>query len=223
MPEDIFSERNRMAYDGGLANILFYDIVSQQKVSAGIASVDAANCYDRVAHSIASLVFQSFGVREKPVTAMLEAIEEMQFFPQTSYGDSKDFSGSTIELKMQGLCQGNLCQGNGAAPAGWCVISITILQCQKSKGYGAKFLSPISLVKTDLAAILFIDDTNILHLIMGKIESIDDTFEGLQDSVNNWGKLLIATGGARKPPKFFYILLDFEWNARGKWKYKLHH
>ena len=29
MPEDIFSEWNRMADDGGLAKILFYDIVWQ--------------------------------------------------------------------------------------------------------------------------------------------------------------------------------------------------
>ena len=29
MPEDIFSERNRMADDGGLAKVLFYDIVRQ--------------------------------------------------------------------------------------------------------------------------------------------------------------------------------------------------
>ena len=128
------------------------------------------------------------------------------------------FSGSTIEVKTQGLCQ-----GNGAAPAGWCVISITILRFHKRKGYGAKFLAPISLVKSDLAAILYVDDTDLLHLIMEKIESIDETFEGLQDSVQKWGKLLIATGGALKPPKYFYTLLDFEWNARGKLKYKLHH
>ena len=53
---------------------------------------------------------------------------------------------------------------------------------------------------------------------MEKIESIDETFEGLQDRVHNWGKLLIATGGALKPPKCFYTLLDFEWNVKGKWK-----
>ena len=45
----------------------------------------------------------------------------------------------------------------------------------------------------------------------------------MQDSVHNWGKLIIATGGALKPPKYFYTLLDFEWNAKVKWKYKLHH
>ena len=62
MPEDVFSERNRMADYGGLENILFYDIVRQLRVPAGIASVDAANCYYIVAHFIASLVFQSFRV-----------------------------------------------------------------------------------------------------------------------------------------------------------------
>ena len=55
-------------------------------------------------------------------------------------------------------------------------------------------------VKSDLAAILFVDDTDLLHLIMEKIESIDETYEGLQASFHNWGKLLIATGGALKPP-----------------------
>ena len=58
MPGDVFSERNRMADDGGLAKVLFYDIVRPRRVRAGIASVDVANFYNRVAHSIASLVFK---------------------------------------------------------------------------------------------------------------------------------------------------------------------
>ena len=80
MPEDIFIERNRMAYDGGLAKILFYYIVRQLIVSSGISSVDAANCYNRVAHFIVSIVFQLFGVGEKSGTSLLEVIEEMKFF-----------------------------------------------------------------------------------------------------------------------------------------------
>ena len=44
MPEEIFSEQNRMADDGTLAKVLFYDIVRQLRVSAGISSVDSANC-----------------------------------------------------------------------------------------------------------------------------------------------------------------------------------
>ena len=43
MPEEILSERNRMADDGTLAKVLFYDIVRQLRLPAGISSVDKAN------------------------------------------------------------------------------------------------------------------------------------------------------------------------------------
>ena len=76
-------------------------------VPAAKSSVDMANCYDIIAHAIASLLFQSFGISEGAVQSMLVAIEEMKFFLRTVYGDSKDFAGSTIEVKFQGLCQGN--------------------------------------------------------------------------------------------------------------------
>ena len=40
MPEEVFSERNRLAEDGTLSKNLFYDIVRQLRVPAGLASVD---------------------------------------------------------------------------------------------------------------------------------------------------------------------------------------
>ena len=62
MMEEIFSEIGKTAEDEGLAKILFYDIVRQCRRTAAISSVDAANCYDSIAHAIASLVFQACGV-----------------------------------------------------------------------------------------------------------------------------------------------------------------
>ena len=62
IPEEIFSEQNRTADDGGLAKTLFYDIARQMHTPAAIASVDASNCYNRIAYAMASLIFQSFGV-----------------------------------------------------------------------------------------------------------------------------------------------------------------
>jgi len=114
MPEEIFSEKNRMADDGTLAKTLFYDLVRQSRRPAGLSSVDADNCYDRIAHAIASLVCQAFGVPQEAVGSMLQTIQEMKFFLRTAYGDSTSAAGSHIEVKTQGLCQ-----GNGAAPAGW--------------------------------------------------------------------------------------------------------
>ena len=62
MPKEVFSERNKMADDGTLTKVITYDIIRQTRWSAGVASVDADNCYDRIAHAITSLVFQVFGV-----------------------------------------------------------------------------------------------------------------------------------------------------------------
>ena len=55
----------------------------------------------------------------------------MKYFLRTAYGDSKEYVGSRVEVKFQGLCQ-----GNGAAPAGWAVISITIINAHKIKVHG---------------------------------------------------------------------------------------
>jgi hypothetical protein len=107
MPEEIFSETNRMANNGTLCKMLFYDITRQAHVLAAIASVDASNCYNRIAHAMALLVFQAFGVPTKAVETMLGAIENMKFFLCTGCGDSKSFAGGRTSIKTQGLTQGN--------------------------------------------------------------------------------------------------------------------
>ena len=214
MPEEIYSEKGKTADDGTLAKVLFYDIVRQSRVSAGLSSIDAANCYDSIAHAIASLVFQAFGVPEEAIESMLTAIQDMKYFLRTAYGDSTHCAGSTIELKFQGLCQ-----GNGAAPAGWAVISITILDAHKRKGHGGHFVCPISNLSGHLAAILFVDDTDILHIDLRGNQTVHEAHSALQESIYNWGQLLIATGGAFKPPKCFFHLLSFVWSSEGKWSY----
>ena len=186
-----------------LSQVLFYNIARQARVAAGLSSIDAANCYDSIAHAIASLVFQAFGVPEEAIESMLTAIEEMKYFLRTAYGDSTNFSGSTIDVKFQGLCQ-----GNGAAPAGWAVISITILSAHKEKGHGAHFKCPISNLQGHLAAILFVDDSDIVHIDLRENQTTEEAHALLQESIYNWGQLLIATGGAFKPPKCFYYLIS---------------
>jgi hypothetical protein len=79
MPDEIFSERNRTAEEGTLLKVLFYDVVQQTRSAAGISTMDADNCYDRVSHAIASLVFRSFRVSQEASGAMLKTIQEMIF------------------------------------------------------------------------------------------------------------------------------------------------
>ena len=155
------------------------------------------------------LVFQSFGVSVEATKTMLTAIEEMKYFLRTAYGDSKSFRGSQIQIKFQGLCQ-----GNGAAPAGWAVVSIVILDAHKRKGHGAKIVCPITNLCHHLATILFVNDTDILHLIMDADESAFEAHRAMQASVSSWGRLLIASGGSFKPSKCFHYLVSFDWNPR---------
>jgi hypothetical protein len=214
MPDEICSKKNRTANDGTLTKVLFYDIIWQSRRSTGISSVDADNCFDRVAHAVASLIFQAFGVSEETCGAMLKTIQEMQFFLRTAFGDSKTVVGMQIKIKTQGLCQ-----GNGAAPAGWAVVSIVILCAHSKQGHGATFRCPISGTSSKLAAILYVDDTDVIHLRLDEDESVEETHEQLQASVLSWGNLLIATGGLLKPAKCFYHIISFDWMPDGIWRY----
>ncbi len=90
----------------------------------------------------------------------------MKFFLRTGYGDSTEFASATGDIKTQGMCQ-----GNGAAPAGWTVDSIAIINAHKQKGHGIHLRSPISNKTIHLAGTLFVDDTDVEHL---KHEQVGD-------------------------------------------------
>ncbi len=125
----------------------------------GISAVDADNCYDRVAHLITSLAFQAMGVKREAC----KLIQDMKFFLRTGFGDSKEFASSTGDIKTQGMCQ-----GNGTAPAGWTVNSIAMINAHKRKGHGIHLWFPITNKTVHLAGTLFVDDTDVEHLVGDK-------------------------------------------------------
>ncbi len=102
MPNEIYSKKNRMADNGTLPKTLFYDVICQARVPAAIASVDASNCYDRIAHAMASLDFQAFGVPESAIGSLLSAIENMKFFLRTGFGDSTSLPAGAFVLRHRG-------------------------------------------------------------------------------------------------------------------------
>jgi hypothetical protein len=147
---------------------------------------------------MASMIFQAFGMPTTAIESMLGAIENMKFFLRTDFGDSKTFAGGGISIKMQGLCQ-----GNGASPAGWAVISICILRTHGKKATVQNFSAPITKLQHHLSAILYVNDTDLLHINLTKDERVEDIHIAIQESVYSWGNLLIATGGVLQPSKCF--------------------
>jgi len=94
-----------------------------------------------------------------------------------------------------------------------------MIAAHRKKGHGAHFIAPISKISTQLIGGLFVDDTDLMHVDMREEEGIASAHGRLQDTIVNWGRLLIATGGALKPAKCSYYLISFKWKADGKWKY----
>ena len=130
--EKIYSKQNRLAVNGTLVKVLFYNLICQTRLPAGISAVNVDNFYDRIAHPIASLVIQSLGVPKEACVSMLSTtILDMKFFLWTGFGDSIAFAGSTGKVKIQGMCQRKC-----SDPVAWTVTSITIIRAHKRKGHG---------------------------------------------------------------------------------------
>jgi hypothetical protein len=88
----------------------------------------------------------------------------------------------------------------------------------RKEGTWGKFYCPITNLQHHLLAILYVNDTNLLHIDLTKDKSIDEVHDAIQISVNSLGNLLIATGGVLQPSKCFYSIISFEWD-NGLWKY----
>lgn len=73
---------------------------------AALGSVDAQNCYDHIVHLYLSLCDHAMKFPTEIAICMLLAIQLMQFYLQTSYGNSSKCYGNMQDRVFQGLCQG---------------------------------------------------------------------------------------------------------------------
>ena len=89
-------------------------------------------------------------------------------------------------------------------------------ESSQEKGHGAHFVCPISNLQGNLAAILFVDNTGIVHMDMCKDQSMEEAHYSLHKSIQNWRKLLMAKGGAFKPLTCFYYMISYIWKRDGK-------
>ncbi len=165
------------------------------------------------------MVFQAFGVPTPAIESMLTTIQTMKFFLCTGNGDLEGYAGgdpdgSVDPIRMQGMCQ-----SNGASPAAWTVTSIPMITAHKRTEHGAHFIAKMSKISGHLVGGLYMDDTNLTHLDMRTVETTLEAHSNLQADVINWGRLLIATGGALKPAKCLYYLISFKWKSNGTWAY----
>ena len=94
-----------------------------------------------------------------------------------------------------------------------------MIAVHKRKGHGVHLIAKMSETTGHLVGGLFVDDTDLIHLNMRTIVTTLEAHAKLQESVINWGKLLIARGGALEPAKCSYYLISFKWKSDGTWNY----
>jgi hypothetical protein len=81
IPNELYGgQRNHEAIEVAMNRRLTADISRQRRAPLAIASVDAQTCYDRMAHSVASIAMQGWQVDPRAIRAMLRPIQRMKYF-----------------------------------------------------------------------------------------------------------------------------------------------
>ncbi len=202
VPAEQFAKRGSQAAHGVLASGLFCDIAQARHKTGAIKSVDLANCFDAVAHPIASIALQSFKVRKVMVAMMLYVLKTMQWFLKTAFGQRETSFGGTKWDPLMGLGQ-----GNGAAPPGF--LAVCTLMINGRLGHGTEFVGAWLRDALMLAAVLYVDNSDLLHMAKGYPTNAE--FLALvQSATDDWAGLVHASGGSLKPQKCFWYMLGWQ-------------
>ncbi len=124
--------------------------------------MDLANCYDAVTHPIASIALQSFKVCKVMMAMMLYVLKTMTWYLKTAFGQSKiSFGGTALDPSM------GLGQGNGAVPPGFLAVCTLMINVYCNLGHGVTFIGAWAQDAFTLAAVLFVDDSDLFHMAIG--------------------------------------------------------
>ncbi len=134
IPAKQFAKRGSQATEGVLTSGLFCNIAWALHKTVAIESVDLANCYDAVAHPIASIALQSFKICKVMVAMMLYVLKTMTWYLKTAFGQSKiSFGGTALDPSM------GLSQGNGALPPGFLAVCTLMINVYCNLGHRVTF------------------------------------------------------------------------------------
>ena len=209
--EQYGSRKKHQSITAALNKRLTMDLLRQRRQSGALCSNDAKSCYDRVVHSVASLSMRRLGAPIEPINSMFISLQKAAHRIRTAFGVSEKKYGDDRDIPLQGLGQ-----GNGCGPAGWAIVSTPIINLMRAAGFGATFLTAISVSLVAFVCYAFVDDTDIVHTAQDVYTTGEDIMRQMQTVIDHWEGGLRATGGAIVPKKSYWYLIDWIWE-RGKW------
>ena len=112
----------------------------------------------------------------------------MQFHIRTAYGDSDKTYSSTRNRPYQGACQ-----GNGAAPAVWLIISAFLILHMRANGHEVNIASAITGTIICYVELWFVDDGDIPTFATHLEEDTVSVAKRHQSAVTCWSDSLQVT------------------------------
>jgi len=213
IPQSQFAKKGSRSIEAAVIKVLFFDYLRINKRNGAFLAMDLMQCFDRMAHPISSLATQRLGVHPNIAHTMITTLCNMRHFVRTAYGESEDYYSGTAQRPLQGGVQ-----GNGAAAPIFIAISCILLNYFEHRVNGHNVRSAISLSLLMIAAIMYVDDTDILLSSHHYDEPIPILINRARHASTQWRKAVQQTGGALRPDKCRWYLISFKWKA-GKWKY----
>ena len=206
VPPEQFAKSKSSCEEASLVKNLICDIARILHNSLAIVSADLDQCFDRSNGAIAAVGARAHGVSENSTSLMLNTMQLMDYFVKTGFGiaDTPSFGGTEDNRLM------SLGQGSGAAPMGMRNIITLTDNAYKRLGHGMTTHSAISQRLFLLAAIIYVDDTDLIHWAKFYGMTDDDFIADVQKGVTDWGKLVQASGGSLKQSKSFWYLLSWK-------------
>jgi hypothetical protein len=157
------SHKHHEAIDVALNRWLFCDIARQKKCSAAITGADLVQCYDRIAHLIASLGSQCWGVPVNAITCLLTTIQLMVFLLHMAHGDSTvSYSPTHIKLLVK-VMVGDL----------FLSVSSPCVGYMHGMGFAARLISAFSTMIFCIIGILYVDDTDLFAIAVYPSENAE--------------------------------------------------
>ena len=97
------------------------------------------------------------------------------------------------------------------------MISTPCLDLLQKHGFGATIETPISLKIIKFVGYAYVDNTNQVKTEKHKGEDIGQIVAQMQKAVDCWETGIRATGGAIRPEKCHWYLMDYKWE-NSQWK-----
>ncbi len=209
IPGKCFSKKGSNCINAVMTKIFICNKSRIHHHNACIAGNDFEDCYDHAAHPIAPLLLHSFGVPQPAINVLLETMETMRLFLRTGFGESKTSYGGSHKEHLAGYGQ-----GNAAAGRGFTAMSSLIVNAYLRNGFGARIYSSYYKQLLLLAAVIYINDTDLVHWLNLPSCTPGKLIAAAQTATYPWGGLAIATGAAMKPENCYAYFLSY-WYDRG--------